>query len=603
MVRRARVIEAGATLALVVLALAPRVTTLGQPLLEKHPWRQTWTAWGALAMSQDGIDFLRAPLPIFGPPWFFPQEFPITQAIGALLIDAGVGADLAMRVLGLATFFLCSWLLYSLVGAFVGRPAAVAAWLIFVFSPFSVVWSRTALVEYPALAGGLAYAWLGVRWRRKGGGLLFALSLTAGAIGMLIKPTGALFCTMPIALAAVPADARGLTSWVRSRLDVRFLALCLVPLAVGVAWTQYVDATLRSYPAMAFLAPSNVREYYLDPFSARFDPDTWQLIGGRAFQYAVGFAFLPITMIGLLVGVRSSEKMLWIGVVLAALLPVLVFMGGFRRHDYYVIQITWVIASFTGIGLAWLWERIRFARRVPLLVAFAAAAWLTWSTTVDYWKPIYEPTYDSERVLPIAREIESTTVPGELVVMVGRGHDTDALYYSHRRGLLLAEGNTTDAVLSAAVEQRYRVLASWLPVSDRIDVQSRWPWSGAIGAHTYALGRVPAELRHSPFVGTDDRAFGQNAVRAAPELLGAERAVPCDGTTVAVPAGARGTWLFVRATPAARISVSALYAPMPGRSVLVLDPSITFGQPTFTVICSGIGEIVIEAAYDAPPPE
>ena len=98
-------------IAVYVIGVLP---SLGQSLLETHAHRQTQTAYTAVLYAERGIDLLRPPLPILGPPGSIPQEFPIVQALGSLLISGGVGADLAMRLVGLATFVASAVLLYLL---------------------------------------------------------------------------------------------------------------------------------------------------------------------------------------------------------------------------------------------------------------------------------------------------------------------------------------------------------------------------------------------------------------------------------------------------------------------------------------------------------
>ena len=56
------------------------VPTLDQPLLEKHAWRQTQTAYSARIFHEQGIDLLHPKLPVFGEPFEAPFEFPLCQA-------------------------------------------------------------------------------------------------------------------------------------------------------------------------------------------------------------------------------------------------------------------------------------------------------------------------------------------------------------------------------------------------------------------------------------------------------------------------------------------------------------------------------------------
>jgi len=69
--------ERWAVAAILVLVVLTRLPTLGQPLVERHDWRQTQTAYTALIYSQSGVDLLHPQVPVLGPPYDLPFEFPL----------------------------------------------------------------------------------------------------------------------------------------------------------------------------------------------------------------------------------------------------------------------------------------------------------------------------------------------------------------------------------------------------------------------------------------------------------------------------------------------------------------------------------------------
>ena len=77
-------------LAALVVYVAP---TLDAPLLEKHAFRQTQTAWTARVFHEDGVDLLHPKLPVFGEPFEAPFEFPLFQALATVPMAAGVAED------------------------------------------------------------------------------------------------------------------------------------------------------------------------------------------------------------------------------------------------------------------------------------------------------------------------------------------------------------------------------------------------------------------------------------------------------------------------------------------------------------------------------
>lgn len=603
MVARRVALDVRVLVAIVALALIPRLPTLAQPLLEKHPFRQTWTAYTALLYHEHGIDLLHPELPVFGPPFVHPQEFPLFQAIAALVMDAGVPTDPAMRVTALAMFVLTTLALFALVRHVAGPRAAVLAAAFFVATPFALVWSRASLIEYLATAGTIAYVGWGVRYRDTHRWRDFFLALAAGAIGVLVKPTTGVFCAIPIALYAT-GEWRGARAWIADRLDARLIALGVGPAALALVWTAMADAYFKSKPAAAFLAPSNLRDYFLDLTVGRANLDLWGLIGSRFAFWVVGIPFLPVLALGLFIAWRSRARPFWIGLALAAALPVLVFYGGYRRHDYYQIAISPEIAAFAGLGL----ERLvayaqRFGRRGVAAVAAGALLSLAYVyvTTADYWRPIYEPVFDSENVLPAARELATYSARGDLVVMVGRGFDPDVLYYARRSGLLITYENGSPALYQTLPASPYRVFFALDPAHDAIDVMRWWRWNGAVGPRTYEIGADPFELRSSVILSTDD-ASAFDAAAARGRSLGQAIVVPCDGSGRPVPADPDGTWILASAPGGTIVSLDLLEGPLPVRRVFVLTPQVLVGRSSFTASCFGPGSLTIERVVGAPPP-
>src|SRR6476659_6226325 len=109
-----RVLWVGAGLA-VLGSFALRIRTIGQPLIEAHAFRQTQTAYTAVLYHRDGIDLLHTPLPVLGPPWQIPFEFPLFQAIGAIVMNLGVPTEIALRSTSLFFFVVSAALVWAIV--------------------------------------------------------------------------------------------------------------------------------------------------------------------------------------------------------------------------------------------------------------------------------------------------------------------------------------------------------------------------------------------------------------------------------------------------------------------------------------------------------
>jgi Dolichyl-phosphate-mannose-protein mannosyltransferase len=171
--------------------------TLDHPLLERHDFRQTQTAFTARIFHEEGIDLLHPRVPVLGAPFEIPFEFPLHQAAASLVMDLGVAEDTAMRVTTLFCFLATALLLYGLVRHIAGRTAAIGSLVAFVVTPLAVVWSRASTIEYMATAGAVGFTWAFIVWRDRRQPIVGVLCLLAGLVAMLVKPTTAVFWLIP----------------------------------------------------------------------------------------------------------------------------------------------------------------------------------------------------------------------------------------------------------------------------------------------------------------------------------------------------------------------------------------------------------------------
>ena len=589
------------------LAAAARVPTLAQPLLEKHSFRQTWTAWTAVIFHEQGIDLLHPQVPIFGPPFILISEFPLFQAIASLVMSLGTPADVALRATNLAFFLLSGLAIWGLVRRIAGTPAAYGALGFFLASPIGLVWSRTSMIEYLALGSAIAYLWAGVRWREEHRTRDLVAAIAAGVVSMLVKPTTLGAWPLALLLFSAPAAAPDLRTWVRERLDLRLAAIGLLPITAALVWLEYGAIVKQQQAVTSFLIPGGDywNLYYYGTLGDRVNPAHWQTIGGRFLGLTVGSGVLPFFLLGIRAAFRSPYRAFWIGWLGAALILFAIFFGAFIGHDYYQIAFTAQVAAVSGLGFAWLWERwsTRSVRAAVAAAAVAAAA-LALTTSADYWQPIYSGIVDPDHVLERARELAAASRPDELVVSVGRSYGPDVIYYAHREALMLDPVYLSQPIVDAIPTSAYRVLVTWDPSRDDLYVARHWRWTGAVSPRVYRLADTPAELRGAPVIATDDRGVYDAAAQNGRELLRSPLVIPCDATGADVPVGRAGTLLRLRQdySPYARVWLTYITGPMPVRTVMGLDVIGALGASSVRVTCAGTQALTVESVLDVTLP-
>ena len=578
------------TLSGFVAIVAP---TLGRPLLERHAFRQTQTAFQARVFYEEGIDLAHPKVPVLGEPFEIPFEFPLLQAGASLVMDLGVEEDASMRLSGLACFLATALLLYGLVRRVAGPVAAGGSLLAFVLTPFALVWSRTSMIEFLATAGAVGFTWALVSYRESRRAPVAALALIAGLIGMLVKPTTAIFWIIPGLLYR--PEGSGASSR-RRRVDPAVILVVCGPIAAALLWTRHADAIKAKSPTTSWLTSGELRTWNFGTLGQRLDPYVWQVISERVAYSVVGLfaVFLPVALVA---AIRSRQWPFWVGIASAALLPPLVFTNLYFVHDYYLAAVTPAFAALAGFGIGYVWSALPRQRAITvatLAIAVAAVfALADWSR--GYWQLIDESRNDPV-VLPLAREIAALTRPDDYVAVVGLDWSPAVLYYAHRRGHMVPPANE-DFAYDLIRRQGYRYLTVASPATTDLGFLSRWRWVGSLGAHTYAIASSASQLPRASFLATNVGAFAASGTK----LVDKPFRMRCNKPH-RVPSGARGSWIRLQGPPeGARFSISRELAPLPARATMFVTAKVARGSK-LTVTCTGAESLLVAAVVDGGPP-
>lgn len=405
--------------------------SLGQSLLETHAHRQTQTAYTAVLYAERGIDLLRPPLPILGPPGSIPQEFPLFQAAGALLIRAGIADDMALRIVGLASFIGSAILLYLLARRLIGSLGALVTLGAFLFNPHAWLYGRTSLIEYLATAGGIGFLYFSIRWMDEGRRWNWIASAVAGILGIVVKITTGGFYLLPVLLWRSPSGR-----WGFQRLSV--WALLGVSVAAGAAWSAYSQGVREETPASVFLSMENQLAWFFGSLAMRLDLAAWR-VPLVALIALTGFGFLvwgPLAVARAKLSRQSAFLLALLGLVVV--MPLLLF-NLYAIHDYYWAAVAPIIAIAIGLGAEWIREHwhSRLARRAGVGLAGA------WVATIvgmfGSWSIIYGTPAEEPKAMQIADFVRDHSDSDDWVVLRGWGWNSTFFYYARRQGLAIPE--------------------------------------------------------------------------------------------------------------------------------------------------------------------
>jgi hypothetical protein len=429
---------------LVVGSVILRLQNLVSPLLEAHGFRQTQTAFTVWTFLREGISWLHPQLPVYGPPWEVPFEFPLFQAAATLMARATrLDIDPACRLTNLLFFYASALVLYLLCRKIAGRTGpAIAVVIIYLWSPFTILWSRASMIEYAAVTFALAYVYAVLCWlgHERDRWWVVPVAIVVGCLGALVKIT-----TMAI---AVPPLAAFLWDRFRSREPnerggalvgwVVCVALMLdIPVAVGQIWVIHTDHVKAASPVTAWLTSDALREWNFGTLGQRLTVESWAEIAKRIGTVVLpyGAALLPLVAFAFWRRQSRAERLLLASMLVAAIFPVVLFFNLYAIHDYYLCAVTPCLAVLAGFGLHACFTLLpyRLATVAVTTVVLVASAW----AARDYVVPAFVANnYDAE-VCQFGQMLQAITPADRHIIVADTGGwNPMYLYYARRKGLM-----------------------------------------------------------------------------------------------------------------------------------------------------------------------
>ena len=410
-----------------------RWPSMSYALTEAHAFRQTQTTLMIREYMSGGL-FQLSPLPVFGPPWQVPMEFPLFQwlaAVGGTVI--GSTPQISGRLTALVFFEVSAILAAYLAHRWFSPAAGVATLGLFQFLPFGYQWGNAPLIEFLATAGALAAIACLDRWvqRPRVGWILG--SVAGVALVALVKPTTALVW-VPL-YVAVAVDWHP-TAFVRRNL-ARWPAV--IPLAAGLvaaaAWTRAADAVKEDNAYSAFLTSANLSEWNFGTIDQRLDAERWQMILG--YSGAIVGSMIAFTLLLLAAMFVWPRRAVLGGLALALPVGAMVFFNLYYMHTYYQSAAFPALVLIMGAGIGAVVRlagglAAKWGVAVVLLVAVLMLAW-----TSSEGQAISKRTVAGLYTFPLAEELATTVPDGAGVVMVGCNWDPTYFYLSGRRGLMV----------------------------------------------------------------------------------------------------------------------------------------------------------------------
>jgi hypothetical protein len=431
------------------------------PPTDEHEFRQTQTVLAAESISR-GKGWVGYEIPILGPPWRIPFEFPLYQ--GVVAATSGItGCSLVTS--GRAVSIVCYWLTLWPVNLLMTRwgwtatPRLLGIGLLLA-NPLMIFWGRSFMIETMAVLLALwmcvatEMAIMNIRW------LPFAL--VCGMLAGAVKITTAcvyLALLFPLVVCQLATGYRSTRSLFRPLLMMACVSIATI--GTGVAWTRYADSVKAQNPIARSLTSSNLSQWNFGTLQQRLQMKTWSQIGEFTFDFGLGYPILLLAIVGVLWSRKYQTRAL--ALLLAGVSGPLVFVNLYYVHTYYSTANQPLLAIFAAVGVASWHDRKWYS---VALLTVSAGVFSGVSTWKDYYR--FHQCQRKPEIYELAQEVRDATEPGQVCLLIGMDWEPTIPYLAGRRAIMVMSGAHHLAV-EEALDSLHHSHISSIVVPDEFD--------------------------------------------------------------------------------------------------------------------------------------
>ncbi|MFC1560239.1 ArnT family glycosyltransferase [Candidatus Margulisiibacteriota bacterium] len=314
---------------------------------------------------------------MFGDPGYCILEFPIYQAMTAVLWHAFSPSAMYGRLLSIFFTILSSIFLYLLAKKLFDYRIAAFSILFFLFSPLILSYSRTVMLEPMVIVLFLSSLYLYLTWLDNNKSFFWILATITSTIFVLVKPPYMLIL-MPVIFAYKFNKEDILTK--------RCLPLYFSFFVQGIfllLWQYHTHVTTSLYPHNFSFAAASF-SWYFGKAGQWLNPNTYFFILRRIFERITGimgaiFLILPLW------GWKQLPATIktWL---IASIVYIVIFINLNFVHDYYQLIIIPMIAIFMAIGFEKILNLVHSKKNLFLFIIIFMIAYYNSSIALEFFK-------------------------------------------------------------------------------------------------------------------------------------------------------------------------------------------------------------------------
>ena len=358
---------------LILIALPFRFYHFTYPILDSFNFRQAQTATIALNFYKNGINLLQTELDIFGigKERFLTLEFPLYEAIVAILYKIFFVSDMWGRLVSIIVGFIGAWYLYKLVILLLkNNKIAFFSAFFYLFSPLNMFYQRTFMIEPTIIVLLLAAGYYFCHFVNYQDKKSYFLAIILLSLGFMHKGLYGPFWLLPMFIYYLRKQS------FKKIMTIRSILLLLLPLLILFLWQEHVNK-INTFAGHSFFTTTNPGhlEWNFGSLEERFSISGWQF----RLQQVLNGIFLKPGLLLFLIGFLTVTKIdnsgfLLFWVISQAIYFVVLFR--IQQQNYYQIIMTPVFSVFMSIGLLSLIDKINVI--VKKFLSKAAKLLLFW---------------------------------------------------------------------------------------------------------------------------------------------------------------------------------------------------------------------------------
>jgi len=456
--------KAALVLLLIIISMFIRIKSITFPLLnDLYSFRQTQTAITIQDYFNHGLSIFNYKIPVFGPPWQVPFEFPVYQVSVYIFmkIFSMTNIDLGCRLVSIIYFYFSALALLILCKMKFSIPKVYwTIFMVYIFTPFTFTWSRAALPDYASVFFGLMYIiffdiWMNHSKKVLAYDIRYFATLICGILCCLCKATSLFPVVIILAFSIIyklyedfngnyPPNIESIINYCRNNLIylLKIVSLCIIPFVIGLLWVKYTDFIKSQSQYTQWLTSDPLRLWYYGSKLQKIDFNQWNVIFNRIHEYFAPYlliCLLPISIYALYnMQFKVKTRIFFLSLPIAVFFTIFCLTNLYWVHDYYLIAVSPYICVLFGFGLYYVAFELTKKRLLLKCVIFLFVI-MSLAQPAKYYEYVFYKSkdYEPDTYTKIGNYIQESTGKDEYLIVQDQDWSSAQLYASNRRGFMI----------------------------------------------------------------------------------------------------------------------------------------------------------------------